>query len=109
VQSSALPAAANLEVKSVEINRNQYFLAGLVILFIGLQLRLVETFVLNERASKFLAERVPALASADDSVLPAAGPTPRKTIRPPEWIGYAVISVGAVLILHSLAMKRPGG
>jgi hypothetical protein len=93
----------------VEINRNQYFLAGLVVLFLGLQIRAVETFVLNEKASRFLAERIPALASADDGLVPAAGPTPRKTVRPPTWLGYAVISVGAVLILHSLAMKRPGG
>jgi hypothetical protein len=93
----------------VEINRNQYFLAGLVVLFLGLQIRAVETFVLNEKASRFLSERIPALASADDSLVPSAGPAPRKTVRPPTWLGYAVISVGAVLILHSLAMKRPGG
>jgi hypothetical protein len=93
----------------VEVNRNQYFLAGLVVLFLGLQFRTVETYVLNERASKFLAERLPAIASADDSIMPSAGPTSRKTLRPPSWLGYAVISVGAVLILHSLAMKRPGG
>ena len=37
------------------------------------------------------------------------GPTPRRTIHPPEWIGYALLSVGSVLVLHSLAMKKPGG
>jgi len=93
----------------VEINRNQYFLAGLVVLFLGLQLRMVETYYLNEKSSKFLAERIPALASADDNLLPSAGPTQRKTLKPPTWLGYAVISLGAVLILHSMAMKRPGG
>jgi hypothetical protein len=65
--------------------------------------------VLNERASKFLAEKIPALACADDGLMAAAGPSPRKTVRPPKWVGYAVISLGAVLVLHSLAMKRPGG
>ena len=93
----------------MDINRNQYFLAGLVVLFLGLQLRAVETYVLNEKASKFLAERMPALASSDDGLMASAGPTARKTLKRPVWIGYAVISVGAVLILHSLAMKRPGG
>lgn len=93
----------------MEINRNQYFLAGLVVLFLGLQIRSVESYVLNERSSKFLAERIPALASADETLMPAAGPSPRKSVHPPTWLGYAVISVGAVLILHSLAMKRPGG
>ena len=93
----------------MEINRNQYFLVGMVLLFLGLQLRTVETLVLNEKASRFLAERIPALASTDDGMMPSAGPTPRKTVKLPTWLGYAVVSVGAVLILHSLAMKRPGG
>jgi hypothetical protein len=35
----------------VEINRNQYFLAGLVVLALGLQLRAVETYVLNESSA----------------------------------------------------------
>lgn len=94
----------------MEFNRNQFFLVGLVIVAIGLQLRMVETFVLNEKASRFLAERLPAaMANADGDFSAAAGATPRRTLRPPGWLGYALMSVGAVLILHSLAMKRPGG
>ena len=97
----------------MEFNRNQYFILGLVVLFLGVQLRMVETFVLNERASHFLAERLtPAVADADGTVrpfMPALGPTPKRTLRPPAWLGYALISIGAVLILHSLAMKKPGG
>ncbi len=40
----------------------------------------------------------------------AANPTnvPGKILRPPEWIGYAFLSVGAVLFLQSLTMKKPG-
>ena len=41
--------------------------------------------------------------------MPAAGPLPKKTVRPPEWIGWCLMSVGGVLILHSLAMPRPNG
>ena len=96
----------------MEINRNQYFLFGLVLLLVGLQVRMVESYVLNEKASRFVAERLTAVvANADGTVrpfVPAMGPTPRRTVRPPVWLGYAVISFGAVLILHSLAMKRPG-
>jgi hypothetical protein len=33
---------------------------------------------------------------------------PRKVLQPPEWLGWCLISVGAVLVLHSLAMNRPG-
>lgn len=94
----------------MEFNRNQYFILGLVVLMLGIQVRMVETFVLNERASHFLAERLsPAVAGADGSILPAVGATPKRTLRPPAWMGYALISIGAVLILHSLAMKKPGG
>lgn len=97
----------------MEINRNQYFLIGLVLLLLGLQIRMVETYVLNEKASRFVADRLSTtVTDADGTVrpfMPALGPTPRRTLRPPVWLGNAIISVGAVLILHSLAMKRPGG
>ena len=96
----------------MEFNRNQYFMFGLVLVFLGIQFRMIETFVLNEKASRFIAEKVqPAMSSGDAgarSFLPAVGPTPRRTVRPPQWLGWALISMGSVLILHSLAMKRPG-
>ena len=97
----------------MEINRNQYFMLGLILLLLGLQVRMVESYVLNEKTSRFVAERLSAVASAGDggssSFSPALGPTARRTVRPPVWLGYALMSVGAVLVLHSLAMKRPGG
>jgi hypothetical protein len=96
----------------VEVNRNQWFLMGLVILFLGLQVRMVESYVLNEKATRFVAEKLKGLspvAETDGNFMPAAGPQPLRTVRPPVWLGYALISLSAVLILHSLAMKRPGG
>ena len=96
----------------VEFNRNQFFILGLVLLLLGLQIRMVESYVLNEKASRFIAERVtPTVADANGSVrpfMPALGPTPRRTVHPPTWLGFALMSTGGVLILHSLAMKRPG-
>ena len=98
--------------RHVEFNRNQYFMFGLVLLFMGIQFRMVETYVLNEKASRFIAERLDRGAAdssgATRSIMPAAGPTPRRTIQPPDWLGWALGSAGAVLILHSLAMKKPG-
>ena len=97
----------------MEFNRNQYFILGLVLILLGWQLRVVETYVLNEKTSRFIAERLtPAAPDADGEnrpFMPALGPTPHRTIRPTAWLGYALISIGAVLVLHSLAMKRPGG
>ena len=97
----------------MELNRNQFFLAGLVILLLGLQLRAVESFTLNRECSQFIAAKMPkkqtATASANPfaSLTTSAAPAQLRTVRPPRWIGYALISVGSVLILHSLAMKRP--
>jgi hypothetical protein len=33
---------------------------------------------------------------------------PRKVLQPPEWLGWCLMSVGAVLVLHSLALQKPG-
>ena len=96
----------------MEVNRNQFFLIGIVIVLLGLEFRLVDSFVLNEKTTRFLAERA---KKADESVtsfrrfMPAMGPMPRKTIQPPQWIGWFLVSTGAVLVLHSLAMKKPEG
>lgn len=93
----------------MEFNRNHYFMAGIVLLLLGIQLRLVEGFVLNETATRFLTHQAGGTASVAATILPSIGPAPRKTVRPPEWLGWALMSVGSVLILHALAMKGPGG
>ncbi len=96
----------------MEFNRNHFFALGLVLLMLGVELRNVESFTLNERTSKFLSERLNRTGGDADGVRPllaSMGPTPRHTIRPPNWLGFALISVGSVLVLHSLAMKKPGG
>ncbi|HXT59096.1 MAG TPA: hypothetical protein VN699_10695 [Pirellulales bacterium] len=92
----------------MEFNRNHYFLAGIVLLLVGIQLRMVDAFVLNESTTRFLSQQSGGAAGAAGSILPAIGPTPRKTVRPPEWLGWALMSVGSVLVLHALAMKGPG-
>ncbi|MHB1033214.1 MAG: hypothetical protein ACYC35_23995 [Pirellulales bacterium] len=97
----------------MEFNRNHYFIVGTVILLLGFQLHYVDSFVLNKRVSEFLVNRLgtPTVATTTATIqqlLPAAGPVARKTVRPPEWLSFALISVGAVLVLHSLAMKKPG-
>jgi hypothetical protein len=99
------------------MNRNHFFLAGLVLLYLGLQFRFVDTFVLNDKSSKFLAQR---LGSADNSpglnirqaaqgIFPASlAPSSSRSLTPPEWVGWALLSIGSVLVLHSLAMPKPG-
>jgi len=99
----------------MDFNRNQVFFLGALVLLLGIQVRMVDTYVLTPQATKFLAERSgnPTLASAASSpghFLAANSPaTPllRKSIQPPEWLGWCFVSVGAVFVLHSLAMPRP--
>lgn len=100
----------------MEFNRNQFFFAGLFLLLVGMQLRAVETYVLTPEATQFLAERrgAESVASADNS--PFANfavqnhlvPQGARVVRPPEWLGWCLMSIGAVLVLHSLAMPKPG-
>src|ERR1700677_1333497 len=95
----------------MEFNRNQFFILGLVVLFFGIEFKKVESFTLNERTSRLLNERFAASAAEDGTIRPllaSIGPPPRRTAGPPEWRGYALLSVGAVVVLHSLAMKKPG-
>ncbi len=97
----------------MDLNRNQFFIFGLVMLLFGIQFRMVESYVLSEKASRFLAERMQAGAVDGDGTarpfVAAVGPTARRSIKPPDWLGWCLVSTGAVLILHSLAMKKPGG
>lgn len=93
----------------MELNRNQYFFMGLVILLLGLQVRMVNAYVLNEDATRFLAEKFHKPVEGQTLSLIAQSTPARKVVEPPEWLGWCLMSVGAVLILHSLAMPKPGG
>ena len=94
----------------VELNRNQYFFLGILVLLIGVQVRNVSAYVLTPEATKFLAETT-GTANGDNALVSLSndlGGGPKKTLQPPEWLGWCLMSVGAVLILHSLAMQKPG-
>jgi hypothetical protein len=100
----------------MEFNRNQYFMAGLLIFLLGMQFRMVETFVLTEKATQFIAQRVqawkqPQMASVNSfpTMVAASAPVANHHLKPPKAIGWALVSIGSVLILHSLALKKPGG
>lgn len=92
--------------------RNRLFLLGVVLLFLGIQLRLVKSVELNEQASAILEKRFPTQKAETttsyvgydaygDLLLgpsPSSGPVIR-TITPPKWLGFSFISVGVVLVL----------
>ena len=94
----------------MEFNRNQFFFLGVMILLLGLQVRVVSAYVLTPDATQFLAERTHSSSSSEGAVVSYAsgvGALPNKVFHPPEWLGWCLISVGAVLMLHSLAMPKP--
>ena len=94
----------------MDLNRNQFFFLGLFVLLIGVQVRYVSAYVLSPKATQFIADRT-GQSSASTSLFTAATSTfggPRKVLQPPEWLSWCLISVGAVLCLHSLAMPKPG-
>ena len=98
----------------MELNRNQFFMLGLLVLLLGLQFRMVDHFVLNAKASEFVAKKlkgesqpevVPEIQTAGGETTPIVS---GRKVKPPHWLGWCLTSVGAVLVLHSLAMRRPG-
>ncbi len=95
----------------MEFNRNQFFMIGLVLLLLGTQFRLVDTVLLTPDFTQFLAKRTdhPVAAVNASPLVPedAAAPNVKKTIRPPDWLGWCLLSVGSVLVLHSMAMRKP--
>ena len=95
----------------MELNRNQYFMIGLICLFFGIQVRMIDSVVLNQPTSRIVSEKMKLVSSAGGAVLlggaSVTSPSSKRTVSPPRWLGWALFSVGAVLVLHSLAMKRP--
>ena len=95
-----------------DVSRNQFFLVGLVLLAVGAQFRVVYAVTLTPEFTQFLAEQtdhpMAAMNAASAASTPDHRPAFRKTFEPPDWAGWALISAGAVLVLHALAMPKPG-
>lgn len=95
----------------MEFNRNQFMMIGVLLLLLGLQFRTFDSCTLNPKTTQFLAARFSdsSTAAATSTLFASSSPVVRKVIRPPNWLGWSLMSMGSVLILHSLAMKKPGG
>ena len=76
----------------MEITRNQYFMAGLVLLLLGIQFRMIESVELKEQFAKFIAERTdhPLISvSAQTPVLAPVAGARRQSRRTPtrmDWM-----------------------
>ncbi len=96
----------------MELNRNHYIMLGVILLLLGWQFRSVDAFVLNKNASDFIATQLKKPEPPPTGMALLSLPKPRvastpEIIRPPQWLGWAMLSVGGVLILHALAIGRP--
>lgn len=84
-------------------------MAGVVVLLVGIQLRLVDSYVLNEQSTRlFTPQPSNGAVAAVQPWIQSVTPAQHKVVKPPESLGWAMISIGSVLILHALAMKAPG-
>jgi hypothetical protein len=96
----------------MDINRNQVFLAGIVLLFLGTEFRMMDSFVLNAKVTRLLAEQTNhPVATAGNTMGALVGletAAPHKTLPVPEWLGWFCLSFGSVLVLQSLTMGKPG-
>jgi hypothetical protein len=96
----------------MDITRNQYFFAGLACLLMGFQFHMIESIELTPEFTQFLAERtghpLASVSAATQTLTQSDSPPVKKTIRPPDWLGWSLISLGTVLGLHSWGMKKPG-
>ncbi len=93
----------------MDIDRNRYFMFGIILFLLGLQFRIVDSFVLNESSTRVLHRFVKKANIADSNaatnVYMRVG-TPKKNLRPPNWLGFVLLSVGGVMSLHALVLPK---
>lgn len=94
----------------MSIYRNRFFLAGILLILLGVQFRMVDSFVLNEQTTRVLA-KVTNTPIVDNSttmgaIFTSVTPSPTKRVHPPRWLGLAMIAVGAVVSLHAFALPK---
>ncbi len=97
----------------MEVNRNHYFLIGLILIGIGIQLRMVDTYTLTPELTQFLAERtghpLAAVNASTSWFTPSAKPLAKRVIDLPDWSGWGVLALGSVLALHAMSLRKPEG
>ena len=92
--------------------RALFLACGISACILGAECLVVDTFVMAGEKSPLITSREPAPATLFGSAEPPAvlvGGRQTKNIKPAEWAPWSLLSVGAVVILYSLTLNRPGG
>ena len=89
--------------------RNRYFLLGVLLILLGIQFRMVHSFVLNERATRVMARFSKRGPIADNAMVALVYPNQTMRVEPPRWLGLAMITVGSIISLHALSIPKHGG
>ncbi len=94
------------------LTRNHYFFLGMLILLVGLQFRFVQTYKLKQPVAKYIAKKIHKTAPGEEPTPEAAYvqsggdiPDNKRSVQPPKYLNLSCISIGAVLILHGVAMR----
>ncbi|MFN7737608.1 MAG: hypothetical protein ACK52S_11790 [Pirellula sp.] len=94
----------------MEFDRNRYFMFGVVLFFLGLQFRFVDSFVLNESSTRALHKIAKQAKVADANGATNAymqvAPSPKKTVKPPNWLGFILLTAGGVMSLHAMVLPK---
>lgn len=94
----------------MEFDRNRYFMIGVLLVLLGIQFRMVDSFVLNESSTRALARiaKDTQIASQDfgANLYMNVHPSPKKKVQPPNWLGWVLLTVGGVISLHAMVLPK---
>ncbi|MEM9942139.1 MAG: hypothetical protein AAF939_11180 [Planctomycetota bacterium] len=112
------------------MRRTSVMTLGFVLIFIGIQLHLVDSFVLTQRISNFLSDPVEVQANsqfvgqgnwpnqnnptfsqtsfptAQTNQFPNLTKQQPKVFSPPSWLCWPFLFLGTVVFLHGFSMRR---
>jgi hypothetical protein len=94
----------------MDFDRNRYFAIGVLLFLLGVQFRMIDSFVLNETStqaiSRMAADSQLASQNFTTSLYSNWAPQNNKRITPPKWLGFALLTVGGVIALHAMVLPK---
>ncbi len=113
------------------MNRTVVTTLGFLLVFFGIQLNVIDSYVLTPRMANFVSDKFSDIPPIENNVLNvnqngtpfvqtgyaanapnafpvAAAPVPQvnRVIRPPGWIGWPVMFLGAVFFLNGITIRK---